>query len=271
MPITPSASTIALAICLGQGLDIPASAAIELDADEKAMLALLGDAVTIVPSDASIDDAKLRDAVLRKATNDYLVTHGPGKGSRLAITVAEARRTPATWPKADRPPTVMTVPGRAVLYLHQDADGRVVMPTQADLEQSVLVSFTPGELFLPVAANPRPYEMKVKVWDLHDPTRLEHTGSMKVVARDRGVWKVTTPAGVHHCRLVRLDYAGRVGPASVEDTTLLLVSAEAGVVARVEGKRVSALLIYNTDTRFAFVLDGPRRTGHRTPPAAGDS
>ena len=243
----------------------------DLDADERKMLALLGDAVSIAPSDASLDEAAIREAVLRKTTNDYLVTHGPGAGGHLAIAVTGAKRTPASWPKTDRDPMVMTVPGRAVLYLHQDADGRIVMPTQADLEQSVLVGFSPGELFLPATDDPRPYEMAVKVWDLHDPSDLEHTGSMKVVARDRGVWKVTTPAGTFDCRLYRLDYSGTVGPASVTDTTLLLASPKAGVVARIEGKRVSAFLVYNTDTNFAFVLDAPRRRdGEKTSPT-GDS
>jgi hypothetical protein len=43
------------------------------------------------------------------------------------------------------------------------------------------------------------------------------------------------------------------------------------VVARIAGKRVSAFLVYNTDTRFAFVLDTPRRgKGEKTSPT-GDS
>ncbi|GEM_PF-2076588 len=243
----------------------------DLDADERRMIALLGNSVSIAPSTASVDAGAVCEAVLQPGSREYLITHGKGAGGRLDITVAEAKRTPAAWPKSDAPPVVMTVPGRSVLYLHRDADGRLVMPTQADLEQSVMVGFEPGELFLPITSDPTPYEMKVKVWDLHDPTDLEHTGSMKVVARDRGTWTVKTPAGDFDCRLYRLDYTGTVGPASVEDTTLVFASAKEGVVARIAGKRVSAFLVYNTDTRFAFVLDTPRRgKGEKTSPT-GDS
>lgn len=226
----------------------------DLDAEEKRMLALLGDKVSVVPSEAKIDQATINPAVFKQGVGDYLVTHGPKAGSRLPLTVEFGGRAPATWPKSDRPPTIVTIPGREVLYLHRDADGRLLMPTQVDLEHSVLVSFTPGELFLPVGAVPPPYETKVRVWDLHDPTRLEHSGSLRIEARDRGVWKVETPAGTFECRLHRMDYTGKVGPAEISDTSLILTSPEVGLVARVEGKRVSAFLVYNTDTEFAFVL-----------------
>lgn len=72
---------------------------------------------------------------------------------------------------------------------------------------------------------------------------------------------MTTRAGEFDCLLLRLDDDGQVGPASVKDTNLRFISPEMGLVASVEGKRVSALLFDNTDTRIAMALQEPPAAG----------
>ena len=49
-------------------------------------------------------------------------------------------------------------------------------------------------------------------------------------------------------------YDGKVGPASVKDTSIVFVNPEVGVVGRVTRNKVSAFLVYNSDDRYAYVL-----------------
>lgn len=243
-----------------------------LDADEAALVALFGDAVSLTAIDVEMDlDEILRATVAAKET-EFLVLHGPGTGGSLHRSVKAVGRAPAHWPDSGVPPVAVTIPGRSVMYLFLDAKGSIVAETQLDLEQAVLVTFTPGEMRVPHQGVPDPYQMKVKVWDLHDPGDLEHEGTMNVVARNRGTWRVKTPAGEFDCLMLRLDYDGKVGPASVKDTNLRFISPEVGLVASVEGKRVSAMIFYNTDTRIALALKDPPPQARATPvkaPAAG--
>ncbi len=236
-----------------------------LDADEQALVALLGDAVEVSPSEVDLDRAAVRRRSLAPENAEFAVVHGPQAGSTLRRSVTKVRRAPAHWPASDAQPIVVTLPGRSVLYIFLDREGKVLAETQLDLEHGVLVGFAPGEMRIPDRDRPTPYQMDVKVWDLHSPGELEHEGSMRVVARDRGVWKVRTPAGTFDCVLYRLDYDGEVGPASVRDTTLHFLSPEFGLVASVEGKRVSAMIFYNTDERIAMALsDHPRLASGET-------
>lgn len=242
-----------------------------LDPEEQALVALLGDSVEIAPSDATLDRAAIRKRTLAPEEAEFSVLHGPAAGSTLRRSVGRVARTPDHWPAGDAKPIVITLPGRSAMYIFLDREGKILAETQLDLEHGVLVSFSPGEMRLPDREEPLPYEMKVKVWDLHSPGELEHEGSMQVKVRDRGAWKVTTPAGTFDCVLYRMDYDGSVGPASVRDTNLHFISPEYGLVASVEGKRVSALLFYNTDERIALALQDHPRLGREAATPIGDA
>jgi hypothetical protein len=241
----------------------------QLSPEEQALVALLGDSIKVVPSDAVLDREAIRRRTLAPEEAEFQVVHGPSVGTTIRRSVGPVARTPDHWPVADGKPIVVTLPGRSAVYIFLDDEGKVLAEAQLDLEHGVLVSFSPGEMRLPDRVDPTPYQMKVKVWDLHDPGELEHEGSMTVTGRDRGTWSVTTPAGTFDCVLYRLDYDGNVGPASVRDTTLRFISPKYGLVAAIDGKRVSAMLFYNTDERFAFVLeDHPRLETPPVPPAS---
>lgn len=256
-------------ICLTLLLQAAPPPTPQLSPEEQALVALFGDAVKVAPSDAVLDREAIRRRTLAPEEAEFMVLHGPSAGTTLRRSVGPVARTPDHWPAADGKPIVVTLPGRSVLYIFLDPAGKVLAETQLDLEHGVLVSFSPGEMRLPDRVDPRPYQMQVKVWDLHEPGQLEHEGSMTVTGRDRGTWSVTTPAGTFDCVLYRMDYDGSVGPASVRDTSLRFISPKYGLVAGIDGKRVSALLFYNTDERFALALkDHPQLDQSSAEPAA---
>ena len=94
----------------------------------------------------------------------------------------------------------------------------------------------------------------VKVYDLSDPQEVSHSGSLNLEYSYVGAYKVTVPAGSYDAALLRWVYDGSVGPASVKDTQYRFVAKDVGVVASVEKKKISALLLYHDNSNTGRLL-----------------
>ncbi len=94
----------------------------------------------------------------------------------------------------------------------------------------------------------------VKVYDLGDPGDLTHQGSLDVIYSYVGAYKVTVPAGTYDAALIKWSYNGSVGPANVEDTQYRFLAEEVGIVAAVEKKDITAMLVYNDNSKYGKVL-----------------
>jgi hypothetical protein len=62
------------------------------------------------------------------------------------------------------------------------------------------------------------------------------------------------PAGTYDAALLKWDYEGSVGPASVSDTQYRLIAKDIGIVASIEKKKISAMLFYHDDSNTGRVL-----------------
>ena len=232
-----------------------------LDSVEKSLLGIFGNDVKVEASNKTVDRAGILERCLRPGTLDYLQFSSDSSGGKpLRITTASSNRLPGRWPADMKSPTVMTIPGNSTSWLVR-RDSTLVMPTQIDQTQSVLVRYDPPEVRVFAGTTPGPVDMGVKVYDVHGTGSPEHAGSLRVTATDRGVRRVTTPAGTFDAVMYRFDYKGTIGPASIEDSELFFACPENGIVASVERKKVSAMIFYNTDTRFAYALVGPGKPG----------
>ena len=69
-----------------------------------------------------------------------------------------------------------------------------------------------------------------------------------------GAYRVTVPAGTFDAALLKWDFKGKIGPASVEDIQPRFVAPEVGMVAAAEKRDVAAFLIYNDNTKVGKVL-----------------
>ncbi|MGH6880219.1 MAG: hypothetical protein ACREFM_04820 [Hypericibacter sp.] len=142
-------------------------------------------------------------------------------------------------------------------FLQKTADGGVVILGSQDLEEKVLSRYTPGEPLIVTGLAPgqsRKVTVKVAVSDLSDPTDVNHTGSLDVTYSYIGAYKVTVPAGSYDAVLIKWDYKGSVGPASIKLTEYRFIAPGAGMVAMVESRQISAMLIYNDKTKLGKLM-----------------
>jgi hypothetical protein len=66
---------------------------------------------------------------------------------------------------------------------------------------------------------------------------------------------VTVPAGSFDAALIRWDYKGSVGPANVKETLYRFIAPRAGMVAMINNRHISAMLIYNDKTKLGKLLE----------------
>jgi hypothetical protein len=126
-----------------------------------------------------------------------------------------------------------------------------------DSEQGVLTRYSPPEPLLIAGMNAgdtREMKIDVKVYDLDDPADVEHKGTLDLTLTYVGAYKVTVPAGTFDAALLRWEYKGKVGPATIEDIQARFVAPNVGVVAMANKRDIAAMLVYNDHSKIGKVL-----------------
>ena len=83
----------------------------------------------------------------------------------------------------------------------------------------------------------------VEVSDLSNLTAVSHSGTLDVTYSHLGNFRVTVPAGTYDAALVKWSYSGKIGPANIKDSQYRFFAPNVGMVAMIQIRRVSALLI----------------------------
>lgn len=144
-----------------------------------------------------------------------------------------------------------------VLFLRKTDDGNISVVSEQDLNEGVISRFSPPEPIYVSDMKPgdsKKTKIDVEVYDLSHPDHLTHSGSLDVTYSHLGAYKVTVPAGTYDAALIKWDYKGKVGPASIEDLQYRFMAAGVGVVAMVEKKNISAMLVYHDHSKYGKVL-----------------
>lgn len=189
----------------------------------------------------------------------------PSSGGTMSFSVIEVSEDPSTEIHSVKNTTDPSFsPGwdykvgeRGSAYLQKAADGNLLIVGQQDLDNKVLTRFTPGEPLLIAGLTPgesRQFPVQVQVSDLSDPTDITHTGSLNITYTYIGAYNVTVPAGTYEAALIRWNYKGTVGPADIEETEYRLIALKAGMIAMVENRHISAMLIYSDKTKLGKLL-----------------
>jgi hypothetical protein len=190
----------------------------------------------------------------------------PPKGIELSYRVLEVNEGPRTETHKIKDTTEAPfAPGwhyatdpTGSTFLQRTSDGGAVVVAEMDLSREVLSRFTPGAPLIVTGLLPgenRRVTIKVEVSDLSDPSDIEHTGWFDVLYTYIGTYVVTVPAGSYDAVLIRWDYKGDIGLAHIEKSEYRLLAPSAGLVAMVELRTVSAVLIYRDHTNLAKLLE----------------
>ncbi len=95
---------------------------------------------------------------------------------------------------------------------------------------------------------------KVEVYDLSNLNVISHAGSLDVTYSHLGTFRVTVPAGTYDAALVKWSYSGKIGPANIKDSQYRFFAPNVGMVAMIQIRSISALLIYNDHTKRGKLL-----------------
>jgi hypothetical protein len=206
---------------------------------------VIGDAVAGGPLGAA-------DIPLREGTWTYKVVGGNKKGQTETDTLSQLKRdqSGASWK--------IQTGAKDLAFVQHTADENIEITSEQDTDQGVITRFSPSEPILTNGMQPgdsKKITIAVKVYDLSSPDEVSHTGSLDLTYSYIGAYKVTVPAGSYDAALLRWDYDGSVGPASVKDTQYRFVAKDVGIVASIDKKKISAMLFYHDNSNTGKVLE----------------
>ncbi|MDP7030510.1 MAG: hypothetical protein QF733_09850 [Phycisphaerales bacterium] len=205
-------------------------------------------AVEVAPLERAVDWLPLRQTT-------YQYTRP--SGGEATIKVAETSRPPGHPVGATSGGWRMDVSDGPTRYLRLDATKSqrgVVVPTDVSTANGLLIRLNPPQPLLLEGGPHPPRDIAVKIYDVHEPSIVTHSGTVTCTWRDMGGWRVKTPAGEYDTRLVRMHYSGSVGPASVSGYTYTFYAPGVGPVAFSDSRDISAFLFFSDDTDHAGVL-----------------
>lgn len=143
-----------------------------------------------------------------------------------------------------------------VEYFRKDKESTWGKHLEDDLELGYTSRFRPG---IDVVAHMKPgvtrtTESKIEAFKTDKPEHISYTGKLTAKLLYVGQYEVKTPAGTFPAVLVRTEFDIEVGPAKVTDTMYAFFSKGVGKVAELEATRISALLIYHSNSEVAKLL-----------------
>ena len=181
-----------------------------------------------------------------------VVTQGEKKAA------SETHQSVETTEAAFKPGWHYTIAGVAESYFQKDASGKVFTVAEKDFDNKVLSRFAPGDPLILPGLQPgqsAKSSLKVNVYDLGDPKKVSHSGSLDVIYSYLGTYRVTVPAGSYDAALVKWSYSGKIGPANIKDSQYRFLAPGAGMVAMIQIRSISAMLIYNDHTKRGKLLE----------------
>lgn len=200
-------------------------------------------------------------ASLSPGSRTYRIVSGPNAGKTEQHTIAAIPHDESTskgqdsagegwrYTVGDRVLSMKVVPGESLDVVREQDKGQGVMTQYSPAEPLLIAGMSPGDS--------RTMQIKVAVYDLDDPTDLQHAGSLDLTLSYVGAYKVTVPAGTYDAALLVWKFKGKVGPATVDEIEARFVAPHVGMVAAAEKRDVAAMLIYRDKSKVGKVLQQP--------------
>jgi hypothetical protein len=169
----------------------------------------------------------------------------------------ETHEIAETTDPAFKPGWHYSVGDAAEMYIQKDPTGRAFTSAEKDLDKKVLSQFLPGDPLVLTGLQPgqgATSSHKVEVYDLSNLNKISHSGSLDITYSYLGTHRVTVPAGTFDAALVKWSYSGKIGPANIKDSQYRFLAPNVGMVAMIQIRSISALLIYNDHTKRGKLL-----------------
>lgn len=185
-------------------------------------------------------------------------------GKKATLVLSSGVRAPGTPIGSPVDGWMMRVSDGATRYLSERTADGIVIPSEVSTANGLLIRLNPPE---PVVLTGRKEgeadsrDIVVKIYDVHDPTVVTHSGKVTCKWTDLGGWRVKVPYGAFDTRLIRLTYDGSVGPASVSAQKYFFLAPGIGAVAFTDAREISAFIFFNDDTDHGGVLRSIEKEG----------
>jgi hypothetical protein len=151
----------------------------------------------------------------------------------------------------------MTLPNGTFKYLNSSKETGIHAPSAVSVTNGFVIKLNPPEPLVLQGlevSKPNQKEISVGIYDLHDTSDESYSGKVRCIWTDLGVWKVKVPMGTYDSRLIRVEYKGSIGPASINAKKYMFLAKGIGPVAFTDMRDISAFLFFNDDTQQAGVL-----------------
>ena len=211
---------------------------------------VLGPAEKVPPLSDVTDWYPLQDAMFR-------YDRPVAADKKVTLVLTSGVREPGTPVGSPREGWKMTVSDGATRYISQRADAGIVIPSEVSTANGLIIRLNPPEPVVLTGLKPGKIDkrdIKVKIYDVHEPTVVSHSGTVTCTWADLGGWRVKVPKGEFDTRLVRVTYDGSVGPASVSAQKYVFLAPGIGAVAFTDAREISAFLFFNEDSDHGGVL-----------------
>lgn len=145
--------------------------------------------------------------------------------------------------------------GEETGFVESRADG-VYLTGVREIRDAATTRYAPPEPLLLKGLAPgqeRRQRMKVRVYE-DDGPEPAHEGELDVVYRYLGAYRLTVPLGSFDAVVIKSSFAGRVGPAELDDVQYRFFAPGVGPVALMEKREVSAFVLYNLHLDVGKVL-----------------
>ena len=184
----------------------------------------------------------------------------PGETDKtLKMSVKPSNRVPGSAADSDHGGWMMRLPNGTVRYLSQLEDRGISAPTDVSTSNGFIIRLDPPEPIVHEGLKPGQSlvrDITVDIYDVGSPKEVAYSGKVRCTWSDLGLFKVKVPKGTYDTHLIRIEYKGSVGPASVSAKRYLFLARGLGPVAFTDMRDISAFIFFNDDTSQTGVLTG---------------
>ena len=185
------------------------------------------------------------------------------------LVVERIDRAPGTKVGETKEGWALKLPSKTVRYLQKDGETGIVAPTDVSHSYGLIIRLDPPEPIihegLKIGESVK-RKINVGIYDLHQPTSQSYSGQVECTWTDLGGWRVKVPMGTYDTHLIRIDYNGSIGPASVQSKRYMFIAKDVGPVAFTDSREISAFIFYNNDTDHSGVLKSMKHSAKKPKP-----